>query len=349
MKKSFLKGASIFLASVLTVGMCSAYSVNAKAKFSLPKKTTLSYDKKDNGGNGFYTNVIYIKGTNRSNSESILRNGIKVKSSNKKVISTKTFGKDYYLIADNNQVGIGVKLKKTGSTKITAKFKYRGKTYSVKTTVKVIKYSNPFKKIVVDGRDCTSDFKNKNESSISFMGRNIKITPNKNWRVKSIYTYKPGATKMKKVKGSSVTIPTNCRAFITMENKSYQIMLYNYEHFTYLYANGERFDMTETDRYTVFANSDPINIRLTLSNIPAGSYKISETYVNRKHGSSFDQWVSMGALEPTSLEEYDLLKKASVPGFHQSLTEVSTDGILKLDAQLELLEIRLIQISPVFQ
>ena len=51
------------------------------------------------------------------------------------------------------------------------------------------------------------------------MGRNIKITPNKNWRVKSIYTYKPGATKMKKVKGSSVTIPTNCRAFITMENK----------------------------------------------------------------------------------------------------------------------------------
>ena len=47
----------------------------------------------------------------------------------------------------------------------------------------------------------------------------IKITPNKNWRVKSIYTYKPGATKMKKVKGSSVTIPTNCRAFITMENK----------------------------------------------------------------------------------------------------------------------------------
>lgn len=41
MKKSILKCASIFLASVLTVGMCSAYSVNAKAKFSLPKKTIL--------------------------------------------------------------------------------------------------------------------------------------------------------------------------------------------------------------------------------------------------------------------------------------------------------------------
>lgn len=93
MKKSILKGASIFLASVLTVGMCSAYSVNAKAKFSLPKKTTLSYDKKNNGGNGFYTNVIYIKGTNRSNSESILRNGIKVKSSNKRLFLQKLLKK----------------------------------------------------------------------------------------------------------------------------------------------------------------------------------------------------------------------------------------------------------------
>ena len=69
--------------------MCSAYSVNAKAKFSLPKKTTLSYDKKIMAGNGFYTNVIYIKGTNRSNSESILRNGMKVKSSNKRLFLQK--------------------------------------------------------------------------------------------------------------------------------------------------------------------------------------------------------------------------------------------------------------------
>ena len=59
MKKSILKCASIFLASVLTVGMCSAYSVNAKAKFSLPKKTTLSYDKKNNGGNGLHKCDLY--------------------------------------------------------------------------------------------------------------------------------------------------------------------------------------------------------------------------------------------------------------------------------------------------
>ena len=45
MKKKFLKVLYFSGISVLTVGMCSAYSVNA-TKFSLPKKTTLSYDKK---------------------------------------------------------------------------------------------------------------------------------------------------------------------------------------------------------------------------------------------------------------------------------------------------------------
>ncbi len=77
--------------------MCSAYSVNAKAKFSLPKKTTLSYDKKIMA-EWFLHKCDLYQGTNRSNSESILRNGMKVKSSNKKVISTKTFEKIIILL-----------------------------------------------------------------------------------------------------------------------------------------------------------------------------------------------------------------------------------------------------------
>ena len=105
--------------------------------------------------------------------------------------------------------------------------------------------------------------------------------------------------------------------------------------------------MTETDRYTVFADSDPVTIELCLSNIPQGTYKISETYVNRTHGSSYDQWVSMGGLELTTPYEFDLLKKASSPGFHQKLMHTASDETLRLNAELELLEIRLIQITPV--
>ena len=82
------------------------------------------------------------------------------------------------------------------------------------------------------------------------------------------------------------------------------------------------------------------------SDIPEGHYKVSDTYINRSHGSSFDQWIAMGALEPTTPHEFDLLKKASTPGFHQRLADVTSDGILELNATLDLLEVRLIQIVP---
>lgn len=133
--------------------------------------------------------------------------------------------------------------------------------------------------------------------------------------------------------------------FATTENGNYQILLYNYEHFTHLYANGERFDMTETDRYTVFANSDPVEVSLTITHMRPGLYKISETFVNREHGSAYDTWISMGAVEPSNAEEYEWIKKASAPGFHQSFMQIDSDGILKVNASLQLLEIRLIQIS----
>lgn len=101
--------------------------------------------------------------------------------------------------------------------------------------------------------------------------------------------------------------------FITRKDTSYQIMLYNYQHFNYLYANGERFDMTETDRYTVFTDSEPVTVKCKLSDIPEGHYKVSDTYINRSHGSSFDQWIAMGALEPTTPHEFDLLKRHPPP------------------------------------
>ena len=63
-----------------------------------------------------------------------------------------------------------------------------------------------------------------------------------------------------------------------VSDEYYSFLRYSVKkHFNYLYANGERFDMTETDRYTVFADSDPVTIELCLSNIQLGTYKISET------------------------------------------------------------------------
>ena len=222
MKKSFLKGASMLLASVLTVGMFSGYNVNAKTKFSVAKNVTLSYDKQVNG---FYTNIIWINGTSASDSYKIQEGFLSFKSSNKKVIGSKTFGKDFYVVGDgivNPKAGsgIGVKLKKTGTTNISFKFKYKGKTYSRKTKVKVVKYTNPFKKIVLDGDDCTSDYKRKPGLQSQRGVKTISIKPNKNWKIKYAYTYKTPGGKRKKVKNpSSFSLKKNYDGFVTMENK----------------------------------------------------------------------------------------------------------------------------------
>lgn len=54
--------------------------------------------------------------------------------------------------------------------------------------------------------------------------------------------------------------------FMTEENGTYQILMYNYQHFSTLYANGEKFDMTRTDRYTVFANKEPKILHVRIEN-----------------------------------------------------------------------------------
>lgn len=133
--------------------------------------------------------------------------------------------------------------------------------------------------------------------------------------------------------------------FVTKKEDSYQIILYNYEHFSHLYAGGEKFDMTEHDRYTVFANADPVEIHLTLTGLTPGNYTVAETLLNREHGSSFDRWLEMGAPEAVSDAELRYLKQSSLPGYKRYHKTADQTGTLSLIASLDLLEVRLIVIK----
>ena len=48
-----------------------------------------------------------------------------------------------------------MQIKKTGTTKVSFKVRCGKKIYNCKTTVKVVKYANPFKKILLDNTDIT--------------------------------------------------------------------------------------------------------------------------------------------------------------------------------------------------
>lgn len=136
--------------------------------------------------------------------------------------------------------------------------------------------------------------------------------------------------------------------FLTKQSpdSDYQLILYNYYHFDDLFASGELFDMTDTNRYTAFSDLKPLHMAITLQALPNGHYRITETYVNRQQGSCYDTWIQMGALEPETPAEINYLKQQSQPGIYLSETEV-VDGSLIYGQTLEPFEVRLIEFKKI--
>lgn len=133
--------------------------------------------------------------------------------------------------------------------------------------------------------------------------------------------------------------------FATKQDSCYRIILYNYRHFSHLYALGERFDMTFTDRYTPFDPVQNLDVHLVLRDVKNGAYLIRETVLNRKSGSTFDQWVDMGAMELDTEQEYKTLAARATPSCSKYVAQAKNHA-LELDAMLEMLEVRLITIEP---
>ena len=133
--------------------------------------------------------------------------------------------------------------------------------------------------------------------------------------------------------------------FATRQGNKIAVLLYNYRHFSHLYAQGERFDMTFTDRYTPFDPVQNMDVHLTLKDVPNGSYLVRETILNRKSGSAFDKWVEMGALEPDTEQELKTLEALSTPLCTKYVAEAKKKT-LEIDAILDMLEVRLITMEP---
>lgn len=121
----------------------------------------------------------------------------KAKSSNKKVASVKVVKIPEIKTAYEYQQGhyrIELRLKKAGTTKVS--FTYKGKKRSC--TIKVVKYSNPFKTLTIKGKSFKKKFTAKSvhrasglndfrvfTSDGNFSGK-IKVTPSKGWKLVKI-------------------------------------------------------------------------------------------------------------------------------------------------------------------
>lgn len=136
--------------------------------------------------------------------------------------------------------------------------------------------------------------------------------------------------------------------FITTDGESIQIVLYNYQHYSKLYASGEVFDMTFKNRYTPFPKPNTLKVVLPLTNISEASYQLTETIVNKNYGSSFDKWIELGGLPLDSKIDIEYLKSVSLPRIQKKILH-SENNSLTITAELEPHEVRLIEIKPLYE
>ena len=132
--------------------------------------------------------------------------------------------------------------------------------------------------------------------------------------------------------------------FITRTQDSVRILLYNYEHYSRLFAAGQRTERNTADRYYPFEEMSTAQFSVRLTDLPGKSAQIKEFFVNQYAGSSYDTWARMGALPLHRFEDYDLLMQESRPGLRIHREDLQ-DGILDLHVRMSPLEVRLIEID----
>lgn len=130
--------------------------------------------------------------------------------------------------------------------------------------------------------------------------------------------------------------------FITQKNDKMVILLYNYSHYSAAYSEEVGINISYTDRYSVFPENGIKELNFNFPGLQ-GEFLAIHHIMNRKHGSAFDNFIEMGAIEPLSVEEIEWLKTSTKP---QIKKEIISSPI-NFSISLQPFEIRLIEISPV--
>lgn len=130
--------------------------------------------------------------------------------------------------------------------------------------------------------------------------------------------------------------------FITQKNDKMVILLYNYSHYSAAYSEEVGINISYTDRYSVFPENGIKELNFSFPGLH-GKFLAIHHIMNREHGSAFDNFIEMGAIEPLSVEEIEWLKTSTKP---QIKKEIISSPI-NFSISLQPFEIRLIEISPV--
>ena len=146
---------------------------------------------------------------------------------------------------------------------------------------------------------------------------------------------KPGFSTLKRLSSiNTLMIQKEGNMLVTTNAiNTYNIVLYNYAHFTDLYCltNGE--SVTCDNVYTEFRDAATKDIGITLKGLQKGRYKVITTTLNRENGSLFDEWVRYGimdGLQPHDIHYLqDIVHPQRIVRYHDC-----EDGVLQLGIQM---------------
>ncbi len=109
------------------------------------------------------------------------------------------------------------------------------------------------------------------------------------------------------------------------DEKRLVILVYNYEHYSSRYGNGELNNQVKLNRYTAFVNQNELDITIEINDIFKYKHaQISKFLTNRKFGSIYDAWVEMGK---PNLDSQDKVVIQLLKGLAQPLYKVYNSKI----------------------
>ena len=146
---------------------------------------------------------------------------------------------------------------------------------------------------------------------------------------------KPGFSALKRLSSiNTLMIQKEGNILVTTNAiNTYNIVLYNYAHFTDLYClnNGE--SVTYENVYTEFRDAATKDIGITLNGLQNGRYKVITTTLNRENGSLFDEWMRYGIID--GLQPHDIRYLEDIVHPQRTVRyQECEDGVLKLSMQM---------------
>lgn len=135
--------------------------------------------------------------------------------------------------------------------------------------------------------------------------------------------------------------------FITRNDRTVTIFLYNYCHYDIMYRLNHTENLPDDDRYKVFVKGNVQVYNFFFNNMRKAVYKIQEYRLQPGINGAFDAWVKIGSPDPISPEEYELITHMSVPSYRTVMRTVEGEEDISLSIELVPHEVAVIQIAEI--